>query len=316
MAVTQKFTNSPLVSYTKLSPNYDKRKQNIDNIAIHCAVGQLSVRALGSIFALPSKAASSNYGIGYDGKIGMYVEEKNRSWCTSSSKVDHRAVTIEVACDPTYPYAVNDIVYESLIKLVADICKRNNIKKLLWKADKSLFGHVDKQNMVVHRWFSKRKSCPGKYLYDRHYDIANRVNILLDSETVEVKENTTFKVNDIVTISSDAMYYNGKASVPDWVITKEWYLVQVSGDRAVLGKSTDGKNNLDSAINTKYLKKKATEVSVPTQNSFTYYYIKRGDTLSTIAAKYKTTVSAIATANNIKNINVITVNQKLKIPIR
>ena len=60
------------------------------------------------------------------------------------------------------------------------------------------------------------------------------------------------KTGDIVKITSGATYYNGVA-IPSWVMAKEWYVVQVKGDRAVLGKSTDGANNIQSAINTKYL---------------------------------------------------------------
>ena len=70
-------------------------------------------------------------GVGVDGRIGMYVEEKNRSWCTSSAANDHRAITIEVASDTTEPYAVRDNVFAALLDLVTDICKRNGIKKLV-----------------------------------------------------------------------------------------------------------------------------------------------------------------------------------------
>lgn len=178
-------SNSSLVSYIKISPNKTSpRNHAIDTITIHCVVGQCSVETLGDIFAQTSRQASSNYGIGPDGRIGMYVEEKDRSWCSSSGSNDHRAITIEVASDTTEPYAVTDAAYEALIKLCADICKRNGIKKLLWKADKSLIGQVDKQNMTVHRWFAN-KSCPGEYLYSRHSDIANRVNAILGSSNKE-----------------------------------------------------------------------------------------------------------------------------------
>lgn len=170
------FTNSPLVSYTKISPNKTSpRNHKIDTITIHCVVGQCSVQSLGEVFAPTSRQASSNYGIGYDGKIGMYVEEKDRSWCSSNAANDHRAITIEVASDTKHPYAVNDKAYAALIDLLVDICQRNDIKELKWKADKSLIGQVDKQNMTVHRWFAN-KSCPGDYLYERHAAIAEAVN--------------------------------------------------------------------------------------------------------------------------------------------
>ena len=173
------YSNSPLVDYIQISPNKTvNRNHAIDTVTIHCVVGQVTVERLGQIFAPTSKQASSNYGIGLDGRIGMYVEEKDRSWCSSSPSNDHRAITIEVASDNTHPYAVTDKAYAALIDLLTDICKRNGIIQLLWKGDKSLIGKVDQQNMTVHRWFAN-KSCPGEYLYNRHGQIAEEVNARL-----------------------------------------------------------------------------------------------------------------------------------------
>lgn len=175
-------SNSPLVDYIKISPNKTSpRNHKIDTITIHCVVGQLTVESLGNVFFKKSRKASSNYGIGYDGKIGMYVEEKDRSWCSSSSSNDNRAITIEVASELKHPYAITDSAYKSLIKLLVDICRRNDIKELKWKGDKSLIGHIDKQNMTVHRWFAN-KSCPGDYLYNLHGKIASEVNSILNNK--------------------------------------------------------------------------------------------------------------------------------------
>lgn len=180
MAATQMFSNSPLVVYTKLSPNHSgKRTRNIDTIAIHCMAGNCTIETCGQIFAPSSRQASSNYGVGSDGRIGMYVEEKNRSWCTSSNAVDQRAVTIEVANDGGAPqWHISDKAMASLIKLCADICKRNNIKTLKWRGDKGLIGQVNLQNMVVHRW-TANKSCPGDYLFNKHPYIVAEVNKLV-----------------------------------------------------------------------------------------------------------------------------------------
>ena len=170
------YTNSSLVSYTNLSPNCNKpRNHVIDTITIHCYVGQVTAKRGVDGFAKSSRQASCNYVVGYDGKIGLCVEEKNRSWCSSNKANDHRAITIEVASDTKHPYAVTDKAYKALIELIADICKRNNIKQLLWKGDKKLIGNVDQQNMTVHRWFAA-KACPGDYLYNKHGEIAAEVN--------------------------------------------------------------------------------------------------------------------------------------------
>lgn len=188
-------SNSSLVSYTKISPcKTSPRNHEIDTITIHCVVGQCDVEALGTRFAQASVKASSNYGIGADGRIGMYVEEKDRSWCSSNSANDNRAITIECASDTRHPYAINDKVYKSLIQLCADICKRNNIKELKWKADKSLIGQPDKQNMTVHRWFAA-KSCPGDYIYERLGQIASEVNAILKGESASTP-NTTPSVDN------------------------------------------------------------------------------------------------------------------------
>lgn len=234
-------SNSPLVDYTRISPNKNSpRNHKIDTITIHCVVGQCTAETLGNIFAPTSRQASSNYGVGTDGKIGMYVEEKDRSWCSSNAANDNRAVTIEVASDTKHPYAVNDRAFAALLGLVTDICKRNGIKKLVWSTKKAdRVNHKNGCNMTVHRDYAN-KSCPGDYLYNRHGEIAAEVNRRLG----------------VADTAPDAGAAQG----------------------------------------------------------VTVYTVKKGDTLSQIAAKYGTTYQAIAAYNGIKNPNVIRVGQKIKIP--
>lgn len=234
-------SNSPLVDYTRISPNKNSpRNHKIDTITIHCVVGQCTVETLGNIFAPTSRQAFSNYGVGTDGKIGMYVEEKDRSWCSSNAANDNRAVTIEVASDTKHPYAVNDRAFAALLDLVTDICKRNGIKKLVWSTKKAdRVNHKNGCNMTVHRDYAN-KSCPGDYLYNRHGEIAAEVNRRLG----------------VADTAPDAGAAQG----------------------------------------------------------VTVYTVKKGDTLSQIAAKYGTTYQAIAAYNGIKNPNAIRVGQKIKIP--
>ncbi len=169
-------SNSPLVDYTKITKNKTSpRNHAIDTITIHCIVGQWTAKQGCDYFATTDRECSSNYVVGKDGSIGLSVDEKDRSWCSSNRDNDNRAITIEVASDTSHPSAVTEAAYTALLDLVTDICKRNGIKKLLWKADKSLIGKVDKQNMTVHRWFAN-KACPGDYLYNRHAEIAEEVN--------------------------------------------------------------------------------------------------------------------------------------------
>jgi len=183
-------SNSSLICYSKISPNKTSpRNHKIDTITIHCMAGNISIESCGDIFYDIDRKASSNYGIGSDGRIAMYVEESDRSWCSSNKDNDNRAITIEVANDggAETGWHVSQNAYDSLIKLLVDICQRNGIKKLLWKGDKSLIGQVDKQNMTVHRWFAP-KACPGDYLYNMHSKIASDVNIRLNN-SVEKFQN-------------------------------------------------------------------------------------------------------------------------------
>lgn len=187
------YTNSPLVDYTQISPHRGNRNGHvIDTITIHCAAAQAAVETLGRLFQ--TKQASANYGIGADGRVGMYVEEKDRSWCTSNNANDARAVTIEVACDNRHPYAVKDAVYKKLITLVADICKRNGIAKLVWSTDKyDRMNHKGGCNMTVHRDY-ENKACPGQWLYERHGQIAAEVNKRLTEDEEMVRWN---KIEDV-----------------------------------------------------------------------------------------------------------------------
>ena len=177
------YTNSPMVAYTYLSPNHSgQRTHSIDRITPHCVVGQCTAEGLGGWFAKSSTQASSNYGIDKDGRVGLYVEEKNRSWCSSSNANDQRAITIECASDTTEPYAFRDVVYQTLIKLCVDICKRNGKNKLIWFGDKDkTLAYTPKAGemiLTVHRWFAN-KSCPGNWMYARMGDLASKVTAQL-----------------------------------------------------------------------------------------------------------------------------------------
>lgn len=194
-------SNSKLVTYTKISPNRTSpRNHKIDTITIHCVVGQFTAKEVLSMRHFttydPKGGSSCNYAIGRDGSVGLCVEEKDRSWCSSSSSNDHRAITIECASDSKAPYAINDVVYKKLIELLVDICKRNDIKELKWKADKSLIGNVSLQNMTVHRWFAK-KDCPGEYIYSRLGKIAEEVNKKVKMES-SATSTQTYSLTDFV----------------------------------------------------------------------------------------------------------------------
>lgn len=172
-------SNSSLVSYTNLSPNNSgQRTDAIDRITPHCVVGQWTAKEICDFFSDPSREVSSNYGIGTDGEIGLSVDESVRSWCSSSNANDQRAITIECASDREHPYTMNDKVYQSLIDLSVDICRRHGKTKLLWFGDKDksldYSPKADEMVITVHRWFTE-KFCPGDWLYSRLGDVAKQV---------------------------------------------------------------------------------------------------------------------------------------------
>ena len=185
------YTNSSMVVYTKLSPNHSgQRTMAIDRITPHCVVGQCTAEGLGDWFMNTGIQASSNYGIDKDGRVALYVEEKNRSWCSSSGANDQRAITIECASDTSEPYAFRDVVYKKLIELCIDICKRNGKNKLIWFGDKDkTLNYTPKSGemiLTVHRWFAN-KSCPGNWMYARMGDLASKVTAALGGEVESEK---------------------------------------------------------------------------------------------------------------------------------
>lgn len=162
-------SNSPLVSYTKISPNSSARTGKIDKITIHHMAGNLSVETCAQVFQNTSRQASSNYGVGTDGRIGLYVEESRRAWTSSNRENDNRAVTIEVANDGGAPdWHVSDKALEATIALCVDICQRNGIAQLKYTGDKS-------GNLTMHKWFAATL-CPGPYLEGKFPYIAKEVN--------------------------------------------------------------------------------------------------------------------------------------------
>ena len=193
-------SNSSLVTCTVKSPNHSgARTHSIDRITPHCVVGQLSASSIGGCFTSTSRQASCNYGIGTEGGVCLIVDEANRSWCSSSSANDQRAVTIECASDKTHPYAFNNTVYNKLVDLCVDICKRNGKKKLIWIADKNTAlaynPKSDEMQLTVHRWFAN-KSCPGDWLYNRLGELASTVTAKLGgNETPDTPQsNTLYRV--------------------------------------------------------------------------------------------------------------------------
>lgn len=191
-------SNSSLVDYTKLSPNCNKpRSKKISKITIHHMAGNLSVERCGDVFASSSRQASSNYGVGTDGRIGLYVDEANRAWTSSNAENDNQAVTIEVANDGGAPnWHVSDKALEALIELCVDICKRNGIKELKYTGDKS--GNLTRHNMFA------ATTCPGPYLQSKFPYIAEQVNKRLGN-SITTTTNKNSQVSYRIKVTADAL---------------------------------------------------------------------------------------------------------------
>lgn len=176
-------SNSSLVDVTILSPNCNSPRNNtINKITIHHMAGNLTVERCGELFANPDRQGSSNYGIGTDGRVGLYVDEGDRAWTSSSPDNDNQAVTIEVA-NSEYggEWPVSDAAYDKLIDLCTDICRRNGIDSLNFTGDAT-------GNLTMHKYFAAT-NCPGPYLEARFPDIANKVNARLNNNSNESEEN-------------------------------------------------------------------------------------------------------------------------------
>ena len=181
-------SNSPLVDYTKISPNSSARTAKISKITIHHMAGNLSVESCASVFQNTDRQASSNYGIGTDGRVGLYVDESRRAWTSSNRDNDNIAVTIEVANDGGSPdWHISDKALAKTIDLCEDICRRNGIKKLNFTGDRA-------GNLTMHKYFANTQ-CPGPYLESKFQYIADEVNERLgeNPSSEPVKEDTAEK---------------------------------------------------------------------------------------------------------------------------
>lgn len=180
---------SNLTDITILSPNCNKpRKHPITRITPHIMVGQISAQRCGEIFAQKSRQASANYGIGKNGEIGCYVEEENRSWASGNRDNDERSITIECASNTKAPYVVYDTVYDRLVDLCEDICRRYKYLELIYKPNtyttEELDGNSGHMIITVHKWYQATECC-GQYLINMLPVLANEVTSRLKNVSRE-----------------------------------------------------------------------------------------------------------------------------------
>lgn len=221
-----------MVSHIHISPNSNNpRNRPISKITIHHVAGNLSVESIGNVFAPLSRQASSNYGIGSDGRVGMYVEERNRAWTSSNAANDNQAVTIEVANNGTRPeWTISDKAFDTLIDLCTCICQRNNIPMLVY--DGTINGNLTRHNM-----FSST-DCPGSFLQSRFPLICRLVNDNLKKN----QRNPTVNIN----ISPSFFSIPAELTNGSWLMAlQDGTMVRVRDILETMGFSVgwDGENN-------------------------------------------------------------------------
>lgn len=286
-------SNSPMVDFTLISPyKTSPRKNAIKKITIHHMAGNLSVETCGNVFN-GTREASANYGIGSDGRVGMYVEEKDRAWTSSNAGNDNQAITIEVAND-VYGgnWHVSDTALAKLIDLCVDICKRNGIAKLNYTGDKS-------GNLTMHKWFSAT-TCPGPYLESKFPYIAEEVNKRLSAATDEPSATNKKTVDELAKEVISGVWGNGNERKQKLIAAGyDYSAVQEKVNELCNGSTKNEEKTTDPAT---------------TDTGYTEYTVVKGDTLSGIASRYGTTYQKLAEYNGISNPNVISIGQKIKIP--
>ena len=171
-------TCSDLAYYWDGSPNrYYGRAYNVRKITPHHMAGALSIEGCAAVFDNPNRQASSNYGIGGDGRIACYVDEDDAAWTSSSWENDNQAITIEVANTPegvnNGTWEVSDQAWDALVQLCADICRRYDFR-LDYTGDED--GSLTEHNMFA------ATGCPGPYLHARMGQLADEVNAILDGK--------------------------------------------------------------------------------------------------------------------------------------
>lgn len=326
-------SNSKLTVLTRLSPNYSSRDgAKIDRIVIHHMAGNPSVETCGNLFLNKNRQVSATYGVGTDGRIAQYVDEKYRPWTTASYECDRRAVTIEVANDQIGgQWHVSDKALKATIKLCADICTRNGIKKLNYTGNKN-------GNLHMHCWYSAT-ACPGPYLKSKFPYIADEVNKLLKVQEpvpvkidyASVKSGTVYTVKKGDTLSKIAESYgttvdnlvkiNG-IKKPNLIEVGQKITIKAAEVKKTVdqlakevlegkwGNGTARVNALKAAgYDPAAVQKRVNELlSAPV-----YHTVKKGESLSVIAQKYGTTVNQLVNWNKIKNPNLISVGQVLRV---
>ena len=210
-------SRSNLVTYTDITSHKSKGRggRKIDKIFVHHMAGNLTVKQCGNVFK--QNQASAHYGI--NGKnIGCYVDEKDTAWHCGNWGYNQRSIGIELANDQgaSGKWHVSDKTIDTAITLLADICKRNGIKKLKYTGDLS-------GNLCMHCWVCST-ACPGPYLKTKFRYIADEVNKILTGKDVPFLVRVT--VHDLYIRRGAGTNYKTKGFIKPGIYT----IVETKGE--------------------------------------------------------------------------------------
>ena len=195
------------MSYSKLTNKYlptpqhsGRRTNKVEGITVHCMAGNLSIESCSACFQ-PPREASSNYGIGSDGRIGCYVDEENRAWTSSSAWNDNRRITIEVAnTSASEPWPISDKAYASLVALCADICKRYNIVPA--------YDGTINASFTEHRMFAAT-ACPGTVIHE-HLTSGKLIKDIKNKMTGQEASDMAITAKDLERVALSVWGYKNK----------------------------------------------------------------------------------------------------------
>lgn len=206
---------SKLVEYTQISPNRNSpRKGVVKKITIHHMADNMSLESFGAMVSKISRGMSANYAIDSKGRVGLFCPEEDRSWCSSSPKNDHQAITIEVANNSGAPaWTVSPEAYDALIDLCVDICERYKIYPLAYDG-------TPQGSLTIHKMFAATE-CPGPYLMSKLFDICRRVNERL--EKIIQGLPSTIEAGAAIDLSNTPLYVASTAEDPVKNLTGRYY---------------------------------------------------------------------------------------------
>jgi N-acetylmuramoyl-L-alanine amidase CwlA len=212
-------------------------KMTPTRIVVHNTANDASARNQIAYMKRNNNEVSFHYAVD-DKEVVQGIPENRNSWNAGDGghgKGNREGISIEIC----YSKSGGDRFIkaeQNAVDLIVDILKRYG-----WGIDK----------------VTKHQDYNGKYCPHRTLDMGwkrfiGMIEDKLNPKPVAKPVTSTIKKGDLVSIKKGAKYYNGKA-IPNWVLSAKWYVASVSGDRAVIDDSEDGKFHINSPVNVSYL---------------------------------------------------------------